>query len=84
MKKDKNFPWAAVSTAITMGVVFVLSIGGAALLGRWLDGRYGTAPWGFAAITFFAFVLLMIYITFKSLDLMNQIEREGEKDKHAQ
>ena len=84
MKKDKNFPWTAVNTAITMGVVFVISIGGAVLLGRWLDGRYGTAPWGFITITFLVFILVMIYITFKSLDLMNQIEREGEEDKHAQ
>jgi len=84
MKKDKNFPWTAVNTAITMGVVFVISIGGAVLLGRWLDARYGTAPWGFITITFLVFILVMIYITFKSLDLMNQIEREGEEDKHAQ
>ena len=84
MKKEESFPWATASAAITMGAVLVLSIGGAALLGRWLDERYGTSPWGFVAITFLVFIFVMVYITFKSLDLMNQIEKEGEEDKHEQ
>jgi ATP synthase protein I len=44
MSADKRFPgWVRYSS---IGLELAGAIGGLALVGYWIDGRFGTKPWG--------------------------------------
>lgn len=69
--------------ALSMAGMIVAPLVIAALLGRWLDARYGSEPWGFLALTLFSFVISITFVIIKSLKAMQEIEQEGKKEKNA-
>jgi F0F1-type ATP synthase assembly protein I len=81
MEDKKSFPWQSLNLALSLAAVVAISVGLAALLGRWLDTRLGTAPWLFLISTLLAFVFANIYIVVKALKLMKQIDEEAERKK---
>jgi len=54
----------------------------AVFVGKWLDGKYGTAPWIFLATVAFAFILSSIGIVREAKGMMNDII-EKEKNKNT-
>ncbi|HXG58625.1 MAG TPA: AtpZ/AtpI family protein [Thermoanaerobaculia bacterium] len=45
MADDKRSTYRALYEAATLGFVFPIATGVGYLLGRWLDGTFGTYPW---------------------------------------
>jgi F0F1-type ATP synthase assembly protein I len=48
-------PWRTAGALGSVGLSFVLAIVIGVAIGRWVDTRFGTSPWGF--MVFFAFGL---------------------------
>ena len=46
-------PWRAAGALGSVGLSLVLALVIGVAVGRWIDARFGTAPWGF--VVFFAF-----------------------------
>jgi F0F1-type ATP synthase assembly protein I len=94
MPDKSTFPWKSLNLALSLAGIIAISLVLAALFGRWLDSRFGTAPWAFLGMTLFAFIMSNTYVVIKSLKIMAEIEKsanggsasggEGkEKEKHA-
>jgi len=83
MTEKSTFPWKSLNLGLSLAGMVAIPLILAALFGRWLDSYLNTAPWGFLGITLFAFIITNIIVVIKSLKIMAEIEREGEKEKHA-
>ena len=51
----------------------------AVFLGKWLDKKYGTAPWLFLLSVCVAFIISSVGIIKESKDVMAKIAKEGRK-----
>lgn len=83
MPDKTTFPWKSLNLALSLAGIVAIPLVLAALFGRWLDNRFDTAPWGFLALTLLAFIISNTYVVIKSLKIMAEIEKGGEKEKHA-
>jgi hypothetical protein len=64
--KDQNFDkWRMASLAFDLGFIIALPLVVMGLLGKYLDGRFGTKPWLTLAGTLLAIVTTTIWLTFK-------------------
>jgi len=66
--KDLN-KWRLVSLASELGFIIALPLLAFALLGKWLDSRFGSSPWLTLAGILFAIVITTVWLTrrFKEL-----------------
>jgi F0F1-type ATP synthase assembly protein I len=79
MNNKSSFPWKSLNLALSLAGIVVIPLVLAALAGRWLDNRFGTWPWIFLGMTLFVFVISNIFIVFRSMKAMQEIEQEGKE-----
>lgn len=86
MEKEKNnskIPWWQPSLLIFtrlsgwIGGPIIIAL----FVGKWLDRKYGTEPWGFLFLVGFAFIISTIGITKDAIREMNKLENEEKKAK---
>jgi len=74
MSADHRFPgWVRYSG---VGLELAGAVGGLALLGYWIDGHYGTRPWGILGGVVIGLVGGLYNLVRESLDAV----REGRED----
>lgn len=63
-------PWRQLSVVLGMGFTFAAAVVVGGLLGVWLDGKLGTAPWFTLGLLVLGFVagLLELFRELRSLD----------------
>ena len=65
MDKEIKKLWRTLGYLSTIGLTMALSVGIGAVLGHWLDQKFGTTPW-----LFFVFLGFGIAAAFRNLHLM--------------
>jgi ATP synthase protein I len=75
--KDKKKFYKSLSVLSSIGISVVLAIVIGVLIGRWLDGLFGTAPW-----FFFIFLFIGIVAGFRNIFII--VSREVGKDKSGE
>jgi len=83
MATKSSFPWKSLNLALSLAGIVIIPLVIAALVGRWLDAQFNTWPWIFLGMTLSVFIISNVFIVLKSVKLMQEIEKEGEEDKHA-
>lgn len=82
-KKDDQAWWQpaiALFLRFSAWIAFPVIIG--AYLGKWLDNRYNSAPWGFIAVVGMSFVISMIGLVINaSKEYSKIIKDESKKEK---
>ncbi len=73
--KKKFYKSLGVLSSIGLSVVLAIAIG--VLIGRWLDGLFGTAP-----LFFFIFLFIGIVAGFRNIFVI--VARELRKDEHGE
>jgi len=65
MDKEVKKLWRTLGYLSTIGLTMALSVGIGAVLGHWLDEKFGTTPW-----LFFVFLGFGIAAAFRNLHFM--------------
>jgi ATP synthase protein I len=65
MDKDVKKLWRTLGYLSTIGLTMAFSVGIGAVLGHWLDEKFGTTPW-----LFFVFLCFGIAAAFRNLHRM--------------
>ena len=77
---NKDEGWQkGLSLFIQLSGWLVGPIVAALVLGKWLDGRYGTKPWLFLACTGVAFVITCFGLVMETKRYIKEIEKENKK-----
>lgn len=71
--------WQALSLAGQLGYTIAIPLVFLALAGRFVDKKYGTSPWFLLAGILLALVVTSIWITKKSMTIMNEMNKEMKK-----
>jgi len=74
MDKDKKELFRTLGYLSTVGLTMAFSIGIGAVLGHYLDGKFGTGPW-----LLFVFTAFGIAAAFKNLYRMYKKLKESER-----
>lgn len=81
MPADRRFPgWVRYSG---VGLELAGATAGLALVGYWIDGRYGTAPWGFLGGVFVGIVGGLYNLVRESLQALREAGTEDAIAKQA-
>jgi len=48
-------------------------------VGKWIDTRYGTAPWGLVSLSLGAFVLSIVGIMVETVKYLKKVEKNDKK-----
>jgi ATP synthase protein I len=76
MDKDVKKLWRTLGYLSTIGLTMALSVGIGAVVGHWLDEKFGTTPW-----LFFVFLGFGIAAAFRNLHRMyrklNKMDKES-------
>jgi ATP synthase protein I len=76
MSAPRRFPgWVRYSG---VGVELAGAIGGLALVGYWIDGRYGTSPWGMLGGVVIGMVGGLYNLVRESLDAVREARADDE------
>ncbi len=76
MRTERRFPgWLRYSG---VGLELAGAVGGLALLGYWIDGHYGTRPWGILGGVVIGLVGGLYNLVRESLDAVREGKEEDE------
>jgi ATP synthase protein I len=76
MSADRRFPgWVRYSG---VGLQLAGAIGGLALVGSWIDGRFGTAPWGILGGVVIGLVGGLYNLVRESLEAVREAKAEDQ------
>lgn len=78
---DKNWWQPAVMIFFKMSAWIVAPVLLGTLLGRWLDKKYDSEPWGFIGIVGIAFVVSMTGLIIETTKEYKKITKESKHDK---
>lgn len=77
--KEKNNVWSALSLAWQLGYTIAIPLVVLALVGRFLDKRFGTSPWLLLVGVLSSLIVSTIAIYYKTVKILEETERESEK-----
>lgn len=77
--KEKNNVWSALSLAWQLGYTIAIPLVVLALVGRFLDKRFGTSPWLLLVGVLLSLIVSTIAIYYKTVKILEETERESEK-----
>jgi ATP synthase protein I len=76
MSAERRFPgWVRYSS---VGLELAGAIGGFALVGYWIDGRYGTSPWGILGGVVLGMAGGLYNLVRESLDAVREARADDE------
>jgi ATP synthase protein I len=81
MSTDRRFPgWVRYSG---VGLELAAAIGGFALAGYWIDGRYGTRPWGVLGGVVLGMVGGLYNLVRESLEAVREAKADDDSGSNA-
>jgi F0F1-type ATP synthase assembly protein I len=83
MKRQRGLVAQAVGFAWDFGVIVVLPLVVLAILGRYLDRRYGTEPWIFLGGVIVSIVMTTILVVMKLSRIVKDISTTANETKHT-
>ncbi len=72
--------WMALNLAWELGYVIALPLVILALLGRWLDRRWGSSPLMILVGVVTAFIITSIWLSTKIKEVTNELKNEGTEE----
>jgi len=85
-ENTKNDLWwkPGVEIFSQISIWVVIPIVAALIIGKWLDGRYGTRPWIFLGLTGLGFLVSIFGIVRTVQAYIRKIEKNGKPDEPKQ
>jgi F0F1-type ATP synthase assembly protein I len=80
-KKERSTLWQALSLAWNLGYLIAVPLVVFALLGRFLDKRFGTSPLALLAGIFISLVVTTIGVYKKTKEITGQMDASTDKSK---
>jgi ATP synthase protein I len=77
--EEKNQVWYALSLAWQLGYSIAIPLVILALLGRFLDKRFGTSPWLLLAGVLLSLVISTFAVYFKTIKILGTADSENKK-----
>jgi len=79
--KEKNESWSALSLAWELGYSIAIPLVLLALLGRFIDKKFGTSPWFLLIGVIFSLIISTVLVYKKTIMIMDDSENKEKKEK---
>jgi len=80
-KTEKEGVWSALSLAWQLGYTIAIPLVVLALVGRFLDKRFGTSPWLLLVGIFLSIIVSTFAVYFKTIKILSVAEKEPKEKK---
>lgn len=77
--KEKSQVWFALSLAWQLGYSIAIPLVALALLGRFLDKKFGTSPWLLLVGIFLSLIVSTFAVYFRTMKILKETDLENKK-----